>query len=258
MFHPKSVWAGLDRLVTGSHDKTVKLWDIVSGKSAGSTHVKSPVVSVCLHTNGFEAVACTETDDLVVVDIRTMKISKSMKCPFLINDILFNQDCSVLFVASDLATAEAYQWPELTKTGALHGHSTQVYCLDAARAPSHSSGADINGDRGNGSGGGRSVELMASGGNDGLVNIWDLVTGISLRSVSIVETSVRALSFSRNMDMLAIAGDDPVVDVVDVNSGSVIAHCEQKAKCPALAFHPTKNNVLACAADTSFSIFTVG
>jgi WD40 repeat protein len=247
---------GLDRLFTGSHDRTVKLWDVVSGKGAGSVHVKSPVVSVCLHSNGFDAVACTETDDLVVVDIRTMKISRSVKCPFLINDILFNQDCSVLFVASDLATAEAYRWPQLEKMGALHGHATQVYCLDAARSNSSSSSSTSSSSSSSAAAAAK-AELMASGGNDGLVNIWDLATGVSLRSVNVVETSVRALSFSRNMDMLAIAGDDPVVDVVDVNTGAIVAHTDLKAKCPALAFHPTKNNLLACAADTSFTLFSL-
>ncbi len=63
---------------------------------------------------------------------------------------------------------------------------------------------------------------MASGGNDGLVSLWDLDDMMCLRTFARPDQTVRALSFSHEAKWLAYGSEDNggMVDIVNVQTGA--------------------------------------
>ena len=83
-------------------------------------------------------------------------------------------------------------------------------------------------------------EILATGGDDGVVRFWNLETGKFIRSFGKFHTSwIRSLSFNPHGDMIASASEDKTVRIWDVETGRCLHTLrDHYGRVWSIAFHP--------------------
>lgn len=99
---------------------------------------------------------------------------------------------------------------------------------------------------------------LASGGYDGTARLWDLTTGIELRSLKGHTSSVQSVAFSHDGRFLATGSDDKTIRVWDVSTGAALhlltGHTESVQS---LKFDPEQNILASASFDKSICLWDV-
>eukprot|EP00879_Flechtneria_rotunda_P026609 GHRR01028383.1.p1 GENE.GHRR01028383.1~~GHRR01028383.1.p1 ORF type:complete len:282 (+),score=66.92 GHRR01028383.1:151-996(+) len=100
--------------------------------------------------------------------------------------------------------------------------------------------------------------LLASGGMDAQICIWDLQAGIPLTVAHQPDGIIRALSFNTDQQMLAysqspVAGQQPYLDVVSAVTGKFMYRVPIAEPTESIAFNPRYPRILAFAAEKYYS-----
>jgi len=229
-------------LATGSHDQTIKLWDVQTGDLIKTIHAKSRIYSLMFSADYDSLASAGDSQTIQIWDVRTGKCQQTLEGhKSWIGAVAFGRDATHEVLASGSNDGEIRIWDidsgQCLKRLEDSGDSIQALSFDAA------SRKLASGDAGNaikvwnvGTGeriqrfeghsdwirtvhlslGGR---LLASGSNDKTIRLWDTETGQRVRTIEAHETRVWSVAFTPDQTTLASGSDDRTIKLWDVQSG---------------------------------------
>jgi WD40 repeat protein len=148
---------------------------------------------------------------------RKLSVSKSVGISNDINDVEWARDSSRIVLGHHSGFVEVYSVPALAKESAIAAHGSTIFAMQL----------DPKG------------KLLATGGADAVVHLWNATELVCIRSFPRLEDSIRALSFSSDSSLLAYGGKDPRLEIADVDTGARVHLIELTDECLAIAFHPS-------------------
>jgi WD40 repeat protein len=230
------------RLVSGSEDGTVKVWDLNAARAGGAD---SPVLTFKGHTSGVVSVAFTPDGTRIISGSR----DKTVK----VWDSTSPQECqtwtghthtvmSVAWCADESRVASAGRdglikiWD--TTTGQVlrswKGHQRDAICV--VFSP--------DGKR------------LASSGMDGTIKVWDATTGDPIRDLEGHTGQIQALAFSPNGQRLASAGHDHTARIWDVATGQPVYILKgHRERVPGVAFSADGSRLATAGFDNLVKIW---
>eukprot|EP00357_Protocruzia_adherens_P033438 CAMPEP_0114979524 /NCGR_PEP_ID=MMETSP0216-20121206/4418_1 /TAXON_ID=223996 /ORGANISM="Protocruzia adherens, Strain Boccale" /LENGTH=336 /DNA_ID=CAMNT_0002340857 /DNA_START=30 /DNA_END=1040 /DNA_ORIENTATION=+ len=188
-------------LITGGWDAAVKLWDprVSDRKEVGSYKQFSKIYAMS-HTDS-RLVVGTKPSDVRVYDLRNLSVAEEEKdsiMKYQIRDI----QCFPNGKGYVVSSIEGRLAVEYFSSGS-DGESPQGYAFKAHRKESPEGQTliyPINAIAFN-----KKYETFATGGSDGIVNVWDASRRKKIWKSRMFHTSVSALSFNKECDKMAIA-----------------------------------------------------
>jgi WD40 repeat protein len=180
-------------LASGSHDKTVKLWDLPSGKRRSTlTGHKSLVNSITFGSDGRTFVSASSDATIKLWSLRTGKVLRNFTGSSTgLRSVAVSPDGQIF--ASNTQGKTIKVWDSRTRRplNPLRGHSSAVYCLALS--------AD--------------GQLLASGCEDNTIRLWDIHTGKLLHTLKGHSHGVNSVAFSPDGRLLATGSADRTVRI---------------------------------------------
>ncbi|KAI0751043.1 WD40 repeat-like protein [Daedaleopsis nitida] len=87
---------------------------------------------------------------------------------------------------------------------------------------------------------------LASGGNDSIVNLFDLSDWICARTITACDNAINALSFSHDGEFIAIASAGNYIDICAVETGMPLHRVPALGPSPTVSWHPSKHVIAYC------------
>ncbi|KAI0650495.1 WD40 repeat-like protein [Trametes meyenii] len=87
---------------------------------------------------------------------------------------------------------------------------------------------------------------LASGGNDSIVNLFDMSEWICVRTITACDHSITALSFSHDGEFIAIANAGNYIDICAVETGMPLHRVPALGPSPTVSWHPSKHIIAFC------------
>ncbi|NMF58213.1 hypothetical protein HC246_09310 [Pseudanabaena yagii GIHE-NHR1] len=189
-------------LVSGSGDKTIKLWNLETGTEILTLKGHdNPIVSVSFSPDG-KTLASGSTDKTIKLwnletgrEIRTLKGHESF-----VYSVSFSPDGKTLASGSDDKTIKLWNLETGREIRTLKGHESFVYSVSFSS----------NG------------KTLASGSDDKTIKLWNLETGREIRTLKGHEGFVYSVSFSSNGKTLASGSGDKTIKLWNLETGSEI------------------------------------
>jgi WD40 repeat protein len=186
------------QLASGSLDKSIKLWDVATGKEQATLkgHAGWAVYTMSWSPDGKTLASASWDQTVKVWEAASWRLLHDLPHPSGVQCVAFDRDGPRLAWGSTDGTVTVWDGPS-TETHTLRGHTKPITAL--AFNPS-----------------GR---LLASAGEDQTVKIWDATTGQDARAVR-AHLACQALTFSPDGQRLASAEDG--VRVWEPGSGRLL------------------------------------
>jgi WD40 repeat protein len=183
-------------IFSASHDKSIRYWQVASGKPQGIVYEKAGFVLANLSKNNQLLFTTSEDNSIKIWDANTRKILHKWNAHSdLINAFVVSPDGHTLISGSRDKTVKV--WQLQTNSGklihTLIGHQGFVYALAVSS----------------------DWRIAASGSSDKTVFLWELDSGKLLHSLDKHPGFVRALAFSPDGKKLVSGGFDKTVYVWD-------------------------------------------
>ena len=213
------------RLVTGSHDKTAKVWDAQTGKEIftckGHT---SAVLSVSISPDGRRIATGSEDKTARLWDAQTGKALLTLNGHAgVVKSVTFSPDSKRLVTGSWDHTAKVWNAITGQELFTLKGHDNSVnsvaYSPDGTR--------------------------IATSGGDNTVKVWDAATGKALNTLLV--GAADSVAFVSDSKHLVISGNGETVYVWDVAAGRILRGLRGHAgRITSVAFSPYLGIVAGC------------
>lgn len=186
-------------LVSGSEDKTIKIWNLDTGQLLRTLNGYSDSVrSVAVSSNG-EIIASGSADKTVKLWNLETGVRTFSEHSGPVWSIALSPDGQTLVSGSQDNTIKIWHLPTGGLRRTLVGHSGPVFSV--AISPNRQ---------------------IASAGGDKTIKIWNLDTGQLLRTLRGHSDAVRSVAFSPDRQKLASTSWDKTVKVWDLRTGKVI------------------------------------
>jgi WD40 repeat protein len=189
-------------LATGSSDKTIKLWDVVTGREIRTLQGHNNVVKSVSFSPDRKTLASGSDDKTIKIwDVNTGKEIRTLQGHnSVVMSVSFSQDSKTLAVGSADNTVTLWNMETGNEISVLKGHKSVV--ISVSFSP----------DR----------KTLATGSRDKTIKLWDLSTGKEIRTLKGHEDSVNSVSFSFDRKTLATGSEDRTVKLWDVVTGQEI------------------------------------
>jgi len=189
-------------LASGSHDKTVKLWDVATGAAVrtltGHTDV---VLSVAFSPDGKLLASASLDDTAKLWDVATGAAVRTLAGHTDgVLSVAFSPDGALLASGSHDKTVKLWDVTTGQVLRTLAGHTDSVWLV--AFSPDGT--------------------LLASGSDDGTVTLWDVATGAAVRTLTGHTDGVLSVAFSPDGKLLALGWQFDTVELWDVATGAVV------------------------------------
>jgi WD40 repeat protein/tRNA A-37 threonylcarbamoyl transferase component Bud32 len=184
-------------LLSGSQDRTVKLWDIRRYDDDLTFRASSGYTSIAFSPNGVSLASAPRDKAVLIWNMTTGESVRLLSLPESVNGLAFNADGSQLACAGDDGAIRVREVPSGRETLHLRGHRGPVYAV--AFSP----------------GGNR----LVSAGEDGTVRVWDIALGREILRLTGHASAVHSVAFSPDGSRVASAGADGIVRVWDAGTG---------------------------------------
>jgi WD40 repeat protein/class 3 adenylate cyclase len=180
------------RIATSSFDRTIRLWDALSGKELGVVDVRSPAYALAFSADGRFLVATNDRrKSLVVWDADSLELLGELRGHTdVLQDVASGPDGKVVTASWD-GTAKIWDLASGRELAPLRGHSGAVMAV--AVSPD---GA-----------------LVATGSLDGTAKLWDAATGREKLTLFGHDGPVNTVAFSPDGRFLATASADGTVSL---------------------------------------------
>lgn len=227
-FHPRDE----QRIATASLDKTVRVWDVRSGKCLHTILTDGQNINMNWSPDGAAICVGSKEDTLTFIDTSTWKVVDTVTFPYEVNEMTWDRKGERMILAQGLHSAggvQVLEYPSKTVVASNRCHMSACITLDFAP----------NG------------RYFATGGTDAMVALWDADELSCIRTWGTLEWPIRSLSFSHNSELLAAVSEDNFLIICHVESGAVIQKLNTElGGMHSVAWHPTRL-VLAFAGDKS-------
>jgi WD40 repeat protein len=188
------------RILTGSADTTVRLWDAATGEERAtlSGHQK-PVVCVALAGDGKRAFSIAADMNLCHWDLKKEAAVREVKLPPLAFSAAFSADAKTLAIGLQTGSVELWD-PDAGKVSKV---------LDSSLAIAHRLAFSANG------------RFLAACDQHNSVRVWDLNTGKrrDLTIETVTSSLATDLAFSPDGRTLAISVSNRMIFLVDLDKG---------------------------------------
>ena len=206
-----------DRLATASADKSVRFWDVRSGKSVAKVATRGPNLNVAWHPDGSTLAVGDRNDVISFVDTRKFRVAKTLENRYEVNEMAWSPAADLFLITTEYGTVEVYRSPGMKRLKSLPAHTSHCTCV-----------AFDNSDR-----------YFAVGGSDALVSLWDVESMACTRTYMKLDKPIKSVGFSHDGRYLAYASDDALIDVADVRTGETVKQLACKGSVPEkLAWNP--------------------
>ncbi|MDZ8090476.1 MAG: ribosome assembly protein 4 [Nostoc sp. DedQUE05] len=190
------------QLASASDDKTIKIWDVSSGKLLKSLTGHSDVVNSIAYNPNKQQLASASADKTIKIwDVSSGKLLKTLTGHSdVVNSIAYSPNGQQLASASRDKTIKIWDVSsgQLLKT--LTGHSKEV--ISIAYNPNK--------------------QQLASASADKTIKIWDVSSGKLLKSLTGHSDVVNSIAYNPNKQQLASASADKTIKIWDVSSGKLL------------------------------------
>ncbi|MEH2108618.1 WD40 repeat domain-containing protein, partial [Nostoc sp.] len=189
-------------LASGSDDKTIKLWDVSTGKAIKTlTGHSSSVWGVGFSPDGKTLASGSDDKTIKFWDVSTGKAIKTLTGHSSgVYSVGFSPDGKTLASGSDDNTIKLWDVSTGKAIKTLTGHSSRVYSV----------GFSPDG------------KTLASGSDDKTIKFWDVSTGKAIKTLTGHSSSVYSVGFSPDGKTLASGSDDNTIKLWDVSTGKAI------------------------------------
>ena len=186
-----------ERIATAGVDNKAKVWDVATGELLATFEHPDVVTTVAFSPGGHQLLTASTDHSAALWDLER----GAAKRPFEVDAVV---QAIAVSPAGDLAVGRADSRISVWRGGKgspeiLRDHTARV--LAVAYSPDG--------------------KLLASGGEDAAVLLFDARTHAKVRSLGDHEGAIRSIGFSVDGRELATAGDDGIVRVWDLASGSI-------------------------------------
>ena len=217
------------RIVSGSDDKTVKLWNLNEGKEIRSFKGHSDwVYAVAISPNGEIVVSGSKDKTVKVWNLKNGKELLNLKGhKGLINSVAISADNQNIASGSYDNTIKIWNLKTGQLLRTLTGHSGPV--LSVAFSPNN--------------------RTIVSSSVDKTVKVWDKNTGKELRSLQGHSSDINSVTLSPDGQLVASVSDDKSIKVWNVNTGRELrTFTGHTADINSVAFSPN-GKILATGSD---------
>ena len=239
--HSDSVWSVAlssngQTLVSGSEDKTIKVWNLSTGQLLRTLSGHSDTVrSVALSPDGQTLASGSGDNTIKIWNVQTGKLLRTLSAHSgPVWSVAISRDGQTLVSGSEDKTIKIWnlQTGELRRI--LFGHSDQIFSV--AISPDG--------------------QTVASGGIDKTINIWNLQTGKLLRTLEGHSDSVRSVAISPDGQKIASSSWDKTVKVWNLRTGKLLRTLEgHTARVVAIAFSEDGQTLASASIDNTIKIW---
>ncbi|KAH7283999.1 hypothetical protein KP509_34G034800 [Ceratopteris richardii] len=215
-----------DILATASGDKTVRLWDVRTGKCSQQVELSGENINITFKPDGTHIAVGNRDDELTIIDVRKFKAINKRKFPYEVNEMAWNITGELFFLTTGNGTVDVLSYPSLVTLQNISAHTAGCYCI----------AIDPTG------------RYFAVGSADALVSLWDLSEMLCVRTFTKLEWPVRTISFNHDGTYIASASEDLFIDIAEVENGRSVYQIPCKAAMNSVEWNP-KYNLLAFAGD---------
>lgn len=223
-FHPKNP----DVVASCSLDKTLRIWDVRSGKCTHSVDTKGQNINLAWSPDGQYLAVGNKKDIVSIIDTAKYKILKNHRFTSEIDEMSWNSTGDTVLLTTGSGSIKLMSFPSFEHKLSLQAHTSSAYCLQF----------DPLG------------RYLATGGADSLVQLYDLREMACVRTFDRLESPIRALGFSADGNFIASGSEDLKIDISDVESGEHVYTVDSRAQLLSLAWNPKKNIFAFTTEDT--------
>ncbi|MHC5595673.1 MAG: WD40 domain-containing protein [Nostoc sp.] len=225
-------------LASGSDDKTIKLWDVSTGKAIKTlTGHSSSVSSVGFSPDGKTLASGSGDKTIKLWDISTGKAIKTLTGhSSSVISVEFSPDGKTLASGSDDKTIKLWDVSTGKAIKTLTGHSNSVFSV----------GFSPDG------------KTLASGSGDKTIKLWDISTGKAIKTLTGHSNSVFSVGFSHDGQTLASGSEDKTIKLWDVSTGKAIKTLTgHSSSVISVGFSPDGKTLASGSGDSTIKLWDV-
>lgn len=218
-----------NKIFTSSADKTIKLWDVVTGKIIQDFHGHDSSVNyLVLSPDGRKLFSASADKTIKIWDIDTGKAIQTLKGHISsVNYLVISPDGQKLFSASADKTIKIWDIATNEVIHTLAGHTSFVNSLVISP----------------------DGQKLFSASADKMIKVWDISTGKQLDTFSGHNSSVNYLTISPDGQKLFSASADKTIKVWDISTGQEVQQLIDSSFVNFLVINPDGQTLMSSNAD---------
>ncbi|MBE8986506.1 WD40 repeat domain-containing protein [Nostoc sp. LEGE 12450] len=226
------------QLASASYDKTIKIWDVGSGKLIKTlTGHSESVYSVVYSPNGQQLASASTDKTIKIWDVSSAKLLKTLTGHSReVISVVYSPNGQQLASAGDDKTIKIWDVSSGKLLKTLTGNSSEV--VSVVYSP--------NG------------QQLASASNDKTIKIWDVSSGKLLKTLTGHSSEVVSVVYSPNGQQLASASYDKTIKIWDVSSGKLLKPLiGHSIWVNSVAYSPNGQQLASASGDKTIKIWDV-
>ncbi|KAF2257716.1 WD40 repeat-like protein [Lojkania enalia] len=267
-------------LVSSSYDKTIKIWDPISGNCSQTLKGHDDLVSSAVFSPDSKTLASASYDNTIKIwdPVNSICLQTLEGHNGWVNSVAFSHDSRWLASASHDKTIRIWNTLDWVCLKILMGHNGTIsfvaFSHDSKRLVSASRDKTVkvwdlisgnysqtligHSDLINAVTFSLDSKSLASASNDKTIKIWDPINGICLQTLEGHNGWVNSVAFSHDSKWLASASDDKTIKIWDSESGTCSWTLQgHSGAVSSVAFLPESNRLISGSYDNTVKIWDI-